>query len=44
MDGALRNIEIANDGHIIGCNNPDDIYTWTSVKSGYSYYPGGKSF
>ena len=40
MDGGLRNIEIANDGHIIGCNIHDEIYTWTSVRSGYTRFEG----
>jgi hypothetical protein len=37
MGGLLRNIEIAADGHIIGCNMIDDIYKRTSVSNIYSF-------
>ena len=40
MAGHLRNIEIADDGTILGCNMYDSVYKRGSVTGYFTYVPG----
>ena len=35
IPGLLRNIEIAADGNLLGCNTGNNIYKWASVSDSF---------
>ena len=40
MPGGLSTVEIADDGHLIGCNIDRDIYTEGSVRGAWNLISG----
>ena len=40
MPGALRNVEIADDGHLLGCNDFDGIFKRASVTGSWAQISG----
>lgn len=40
ISGLLRNLEIADDGRILGINTGNNVYTWPSVSGWFTHISG----